>query len=123
MRETRILKQPWTPPPRRLVLLIVALFILLNACDTAATLILSSADGNTLEEQIPTMRWALNAGPCVFISVKMGVAVVTSSMLGWFTLRNKKRFSWRALCVFTFILAAIVIRYLVVFIIRPPPGF
>ena len=123
MRETRILKQPWTPPSRRLVLLIITLFCLLNVCDAAATLIISSAVGNTLEEQIPTMRWALEAGPGVFISVKMGVAVVASSMLGWFILRHKKQFSWRALCAVTVLFAIVVIRYLVVFIIHPPPGF
>ena len=120
MRETRILKQPWTPPSRRLVLLVLGLICALNLFDASATLVVIPIVG-TAEEENPLMRWALDAGPEVFLVIKMGILISFASFLAWQS--EHRRLAWIGFCALTCICAALVAFQLSVFIIRPPPGF
>ncbi len=121
MRETRILKQPWTPPPPRLVILLVALICTLNLFDTSSTLILLDVVGTTLEEQNPIMKLALEAGPLAFIAMKMMVMLPGASFLGWSVCRRRSRFGWNALCALTALYGATALYYIGIFIAKPPP--
>ncbi len=120
MRETPMLRKPWTPPRVRLILLVSFLLLAANVFDTFATLAITRIVGIS-EELNPLMYALLAAGPGWFAAVKIGHMLCMTALLAWQS--NHRRLAWIGLCAVTVIYAILVTYQATLLLLVPPSGF
>lgn len=120
MRETPILRKPWTPPRVRLILLVSFLLFAANMFDTFATLAVTRVVGIS-EEENPLMYALLAMGAGWFAAAKIGAMLCMVTLLAWQS--SQRRLAWIGLCAVTVIYTILVASQATLLLLVPPPGF